>query len=340
MLQKRIDIAISPARFAANAFVNNFADSLVNRGFSVREFTWKKVPTAKTVILHWPNDFFVNSGTRHLARCAIKLASMHIYRATLGIRFVWVVHNLQPHDAGALSPALSKVFLASLDGIIFLSEFSKEAIDQLYGIPAGLKVLQTVHGNYRNNMILPVCGQKPITGNVQLLNFGQIRPYKNVDNLIETLAGMPDSGIDLMVAGCCYDADLLHRIKMIAHSSENITLDARSELLPDIDLERHIDNAHAVVLPYQKVLNSGAIFLALSRNRPVLAPKMGSLPELRAQVGSDWIMLYDGEMNEQVLYRFSGWLRQRNPSATCDLSRFSWERIGEDLSNFVKQLHE
>src|SRR3546814_10110494 len=56
------------------------------------------------------------------------------------------------------------------------------------------------------------------------------------------------------------------------------------------------DEADAVVLPYRDIVNSGSALLALSRFRPVIAPRLGSLIELQGQVGEDWLWLYDGPL--------------------------------------------
>src|SRR3546814_7963709 len=61
-------------------------------------------------------------------------------------------------------------------------------------------------------------------------------------------------------------------------------------------IERITDEADAVVLPYRDIVNSGSALLALSRFRPVIAPRLGSLIELQGQVGEDWLWLYDGPL--------------------------------------------
>jgi beta-1,4-mannosyltransferase len=91
-----------------------------------------------------------------------------------------------------------------------------------------------------------------------------------------------------------------------------------------------------VVLPYRNILNSSAAIFALSRNRPVLAPNIGSLPELRETVGSDWIYLYHGEFNRCVLIDFIAWMRSAKRGEAAPLDSYAWSRIGRDLRQFIE----
>jgi beta-1,4-mannosyltransferase len=91
-------------------------------------------------------------------------------------------------------------------------------------------------------------------------------------------------------------------------------------------------------LPYRSVLNSGAMLFALSRNRPVLAPNIGSLPELRETVGPDWVYLYEGEFNQSVLNDFIAWMRKTKRGDMAPLDYYSWSRIGQELGKFIESL--
>jgi hypothetical protein len=114
----------------------------------------------------------------------------------------------------------------------------------------------------------------------------------------------------------------------------HVVLDFRSIPLDDAELEAAIDGADAVVLPYKTIMNSGSALLALSRNRPVLAPNVGSLPEVRECVGADWLYLYDGDFREEVLRDFERWLRKTDRSV-APLGPYEFSRIGRDLRGFI-----
>src|SRR5690606_10250440 len=95
-----------------------------------------------------------------------------------------------------------------------------------------------------------------------------------------------------------------------------------------------------VVLPFRNILNSGSLILALSFNRPVVAPAIGSLTELQEMTGPQWVRLYEGEFDQSVLRREIDNLKA-GPSQQhdiCDLGALSWDKIGADTFAFYRSL--
>ena len=133
------------------------------------------------------------------------------------------------------------------------------------------------------------------------------------------------------------DEALEARIRKAAGEDGQIFLDIRKEFIPDDELERAIDAHDAVVLPYRNILNSGVALHALGRNKPILAPRIGSLPELQEKVGSEWVDLFDGEIDAARLEAFLTGLDACITPAP-DLSAFEWPRVGEDVSAFLRSL--
>ncbi len=115
----------------------------------------------------------------------------------------------------------------------------------------------------------------------------------------------------------------------------HITLDLRHEPLSDAELEDILDQHDAVALPYRTILNSGSALHALSRNKPVLAPHIGSLPELQNQVGADWIYLYEGDVTGDVVNRFADWIQHCTARGTAPLELFRWDTIGPQIAHFI-----
>jgi len=113
-------------------------------------------------------------------------------------------------------------------------------------------------------------------------------------------------------------------------------MDLRDRPIDDASFEAIVDSGDAIVLPYRNILNSSAALFALSRNRPVLAPNLGSLSELRKTVGSDWIYLYNGEFNEGVLIDFLAWMRRTKRGEAAPLNSYGWSQIARDLAQFIE----
>lgn len=331
-------VAIKPVADASNTFVALFAKAVADQGYQVRDFDWREVAEGKAdvAILHWPYELTGLGGISGFRRClsAYRMLGKARKRRT---RFIWVAHNARPHDAGQLSRFLMRRFIESIDGIIHLSAHSAELVHELYPSSLALPEVRTVHGHYLDVFKTPVHPPAPCLNQIRLGYFGQIRAYKNVEKLARIVAQMPGD-VALSIAGRGTHGHVVTTLQSIAADAANIVLDIRPDSLPDEDVEKAVDHADGVVLPYRAILNSGAAIFALSRARPVLAPNIGSLPELQAIVGSDWLRLYDGEISLDAVENFVEWLRRKPHLERPDLSRLSWERVGRDIAGLIDRL--
>lgn len=334
-IARPLQLAVSPLSSTENAFVTSFAEALSGGGAVVRDHAWRmrRLIGIDVVLLHWPNEFMGRNSRR---RALPMLLRMHAARA-LGTRFVWIAHNLRPHDGASDFPAITRAFIRALDGIIYLSAESRRLAHDLYDIPPHTRELVTVHGRYCDRTAPTDYLAPGPDAPVRLINFGLIRPYKNIDRLIDAVAGAR-TAIDLTIIGKAADPSFARNLAMRAAGLPNVHLDLRSDPIPQVELERAIDTAHAVVLPYRDILNSGSAIQALGRHRPVLVPNRGSMPELQAQIGQEWVSLYDGELTAATMDRLAIALRTNRRSPRPDLQRFEWAPIGAELRAFVGEL--
>jgi len=334
---EKYSVAISPIDSPMNPFVKNFSNCFRDRGFDVilYDWSWSDCGQAEAIILHWPDMFFSARTLRQSAKALWILAKLMVARAR-GARLVWVAHNAKPHESGAGRWLVQRLFFWNLDGIIFLSEASKDLVCGLYSPLRRTRLAVTVHGHYRDDAVTPPTPLRQPGQPIRAISFGQIRPYKNLEKLAAVTGRETPDEVHLTILGRVIDRALAGRLA--ASAAPHIRLDLRDGVIPDKDLEAAIDASDAVILPFADIMNSATALMALSRNRPILTPALGSLPELRENVGHDWVYLYKGEFDGAVLRRFIGELRNRRGSAVCDLSKYDWGPIADTLSTFIRDL--
>jgi beta-1,4-mannosyltransferase len=338
-MRASLAVALLPAfKGKGNAFTALFAQALVANGFPVEDFSFRKLLTFRVVIFHWPNSFLSSSARRGSLSLRLKLKLLELARRFTGLKIVWVAHNVRPHDVPDLPPGSGADFMKLLDGVIYLSNSSRAEVLKHHPALAAVPGLVTTHGHYRPSMVSPPTPPRFPGSPVRLLHFGQIRPYKNIELLIACVKALPEGSIHLTVAGKADDSDLIRRLRDLADGASHIELDLRADLLSDEQLETMLDKADAVVLPYRQVLNSGAALFALSRNRPVLAPSLGSLPELRETAGMGWVHLYEGDLTTDRMEAFVSALQAEPLRHSPDLSANDWDSIGRQLAGFVEAL--
>jgi glycosyltransferase involved in cell wall biosynthesis len=95
---------------------------------------------------------------------------------------------------------------------------------------------------------------------------------------------LDDPRARLVVAGKPATAELRTAIETAAARDPRVQLHLRE--IEDGELQIFLNAADVVVLPYDRILNSGSALLGLSFGRPVLVPGIGAMDELRSEIGA------------------------------------------------------
>jgi glycosyltransferase involved in cell wall biosynthesis len=257
---------------------------------------------------------------------------------------VWTAHNLKPHDA--YHPKFSQYFLTQFlkmcNGLIFLTAEGKNTFLQRY--PARKKIPCAIipHGHYRDSYPKAIDQAQAkqelglITDKKILLFMGMIKPYKNCDALIKEFSQAKLTDYILVIAGKPDTPKYKQELESLAKSHDNIVL--RLEFIPDDQLHLYMSAADNVILPYKSILNSGALLLALSFNKPVIAPHIGAFIELQNELGLQWIYSYANDLNatnlDFMLQQLNGLVRP----TVCPLDNYDWRKLAELTVSFYEEI--
>jgi beta-1,4-mannosyltransferase len=290
--------------------------------------------------VHWP-EALLNIRNPALATFKISafLAMIDLVRLRGG-KIVWTVHNLRAHDA--LHPVLEARFwrrlILRVDGLISLSEtglaMARERFPRLRRLPAAV----IPHGHYRD--LYPSCtvdarAELDIAANARvILFFGEVRGYKNVDGLLRAFRDVEASNAVLLIAGSPSDASLSKSIAKQAALDGRVRLALR--FIERDRVARFFAAADLVVLPYRLILNSGSALLALSFNRPVLLPDLGSMGDLKNDFGSDWVNTFSSNLDAAELEHALDWAAlPRSP--ICPMpEKYRWKSIRAETARLYQ----
>jgi len=331
-----VKVAIRPKTSPYNRYVELFASVFEKAGWEVTTLTWRIAPVLRggLMILHWPDTFYASSDTRsrllHWSRVVLMAVSRRLY----GVRWVWVVHNLVPHDHAEGDPRLWRSFTSQLDGLVFLSCASRKAFVSDHPDRVAIPHLITRHGEYRTGALTPPSPWRHPNGPIRLQFVGQLRPYKNLEQLVDAARNL-DADTQLGVMGFGSE-DVGAELRRRSAGAVALQFDLRSAPLDEAELERVVDASDAIILPYRRILNSGSAIFALSRNRAVIAPALGGLAELRDTVGDQWVYLYEGELTSEVLRSAAAWVRTASRPRVCRLDAYDWAVVGEEVLRFAE----
>ncbi|KAF1708705.1 glycosyltransferase [Pseudoxanthomonas sacheonensis] len=282
------------------------------RYFSVREALFSRYDLFH---VHWP-EYLLRHRTP-LTTLA-KRACMFLLLLRLWLTRVPVVrtlHNLRPHEQGGIT---ERLLLRWLDNLttrrIRINAVERDSDPDTDTI---------LHGHYRDWF---AARQVPPSVNGRLLCFGLIRPYKGVETLIGAFRELPGASTTLRIVGRPVSPAMRQVVE------DACAADARAsallEYVGDEVLAKEIGEAQCVVLPYRDMQNSGALLLALSLGRPVLVPRSQANAALAAEVGEEWVRLYDGTLDADILAAALRALDEPRRRSAPDLSRRDWPRLG------------
>ncbi len=223
------------------------------------------------IVLHHWHPFFVPV-LRSLARM----------KPPRGV--VVIAHNILPHEHRRLGALLNPRLFREADLVLVGSRREGELFEQL--LP-GRRWHVAHHPVY--DRFCEVCESlDPAEARERLdygpstpllVHLGLVRRYKGVDILLEAFARFGRREIRLDVAGEFYDDEARYREQVERlHLGDRVRLVNR--YLSDEEMAVRLRAADAVVLPYRHGTQSGVAMAALACGTPVIATKVGSLPEV------------------------------------------------------------
>lgn len=261
-----------------------------------------------------------------------------------GYQLVWTVHNTLSHESSAplLEQSFRRVLGHLCSDIVVMSEYGRQEFARMYGRTKRVHIVP--HGNYIGaypNQIsrtearqqLGIAPHKTV-----LLHFGQIRRYKGINHLLAAFNQLKNPEAVLLISGLCREPELLTKIKQAAQADPRILL--RLEFIEDEDVQVYMNACDWVILPYQKILNSGSALLALSFSRPVIVPRRGALTELITDGEHGFCYVRDCDLTDALSRAlatpFERW--QQMCTQTYALAqKYDWTKIGAQLYQIYQQ---
>lgn len=190
-----------------------------------------------------------------------------------GIKVVFLCINVFEHEDNALKKWATKYILRKVDSILVHSEQEKNTaleINPRATVKTHLLPLFRYEAGpaYRHD-----------TGELHLLFFGFVRPYKGLDTLIKAVGILKGYDISLTIAGEFWNgkAEFLKLASDLGISGKVNIID---RYIPDAEMSRLFSATDLVVLPYKQTVTSGIIATAYGFRKPVIATDVGGFHEI------------------------------------------------------------
>lgn len=216
-----------------------------------------------------------------------------------GLALVWTIHNSLPHELThrELEIELCSYLARTADRVHVMLPGTRDRVATDYTLDPEREVL-IPHPSYQGVYAARESDRARWREEMDIaphersiLFFGQMRPYKGLDVLLESLRILEAEGHELpvlLLAGSTpegvaeeIDALLPSRIRAIrAH-----------RFIPDSEVECWFGAADLAIYPYRDILNSGSVHLSATMGVPAVMP---DVPHLRDYFATEpWVRFFD-----------------------------------------------
>lgn len=316
-----------PRRGGYNPYIDIVRGSLCDRGF---DFDGLHIfgQAARIALLHWTENFWLDGTSGTWARSrqfAIRQALPIVFRTlrARGLRVVWFAHNSTPHDWNGSTDAWfrqANALYEQVDAIVHLTNASSlmPVFDRFRDLP------QTVVRHPHYDLVDPAihAGQAGQIRRLLMLG-GASQPRKNANSAAQAILNVPN--MRAVITG-----DLASDFATGFASNPNVHL--IDGILGEPALFALFDGATSVLLNQPNQLNSGCMFLGLSRGAPVICPDTPANREIRSMVGPEWIRLFEYPLSSEEL---SELVREPIPVKLPDLAPFNPDLLGRSFRQWI-----
>jgi len=349
-----MDIIFNPPVNEENQYIQLLVGALRTKGYRIHPLDTifsnrKHFASIRLVHLNWfenidDRGFFI--AFRSFLRKLSVLMVIH----WSGKPLIWTMHNRVSHEKGLtfFSRTLTRLLIRWSHRIVIHSRQSEEIL-VTYGKKALQKAVYIPHPNF----IGVYGGVEPASqwdsSRVELLFIGMVKPYKNLELLIDVIQTFGD-GVRLTIAGKALDDAYRKEISDRAQRARNVVW--LPSFVPDGEMAALLAGADVIVLPYDlsSSLNSGTVLLAFSYKKTVICPEIGTITDLGPFMGDTFHYRYQTDeqhraaLTEQIARAVT--MKQRDPTALTTMGDrlyahmaevHDWQKVGAALDNLYRR---
>lgn len=301
---------------------------------TVNPLNWLKV--GRKLKREAPDLLVMKYWTPFMAPCFGTIA--RLARRNHRTKAVVQIDNVIPHEHHFFDRALTRYFVNSIDGFVYMSE---QVGKELAEFTKQQKCVFSPHPIFENfGKPLPkveACRQLGLNPDVDyMLFFGLIREYKGLDMLLDAWASLKAAGKTvgkrLVVAGEFYTdrKPYTDQIEKLGLQDDVILHDW---FIPDQQVPVYFSLADALVLPYRTATQSGVTQIAYNFDLPMIATRVGGLAEIVTEGQTGLICEPDTESIAAAVDKF--YSEELGPQYRANMPeakvRFSWDSAVDAL---------
>lgn len=260
-----------------------------------------------------------------------------------GIRVVYTVHNVLPHDSGQRFKRVYEQVYSEVDMLVCHTQEAKVQLETDFAIkPERICVIP--HGPLFHDAIADVQDirtQRNIGKDVCLvLMQGMLKPYKGVIFLLEAWRQLCSQNLNarLLIVGTAdseFEREIRAKISYLG-IKDSVSLDFR--YISDEELSSYYQASDIVVYPYKSITASGALMTGLSFQKPIVVTRLPAFQEVLVEGESALFVSFgDVEGFAACLLQLIESPKERSRlaagAAQIAEKKYSWHSIAKQTKN-------
>jgi beta-1,4-mannosyltransferase len=340
-----VTVLFIPDYRGGNPYQSNLEDALEEPVTYGR--TESRLPVCRAILskevtvvhVHWLSGFLKGETRLQLLQ---RFGMFVLWLALIRIRnipVVWTVHNVRVHDSQypTAERVFKRWFISNVcDRFIVHCVAVREELNTEYDLSTDIRDRTDVipHGHYLDNYENEL-GRAEARDSLDVpesstvfLFFGNICPYKGIRGLVDAFEELSIRDKYLYVVGNpksdWFEYELRERCRPVEGVRSNF------QYVPDNEIQRYMNAADVVVLPFRDITTSGSAILAMSFGKALVVPTLGCLPTLLSEEGA---VLYDPNRRdglkaalEEAIERDLEAMGNHNRE---EVAQYDWEGIAE-----------
>jgi len=246
--------------------------------------------------------------------------------------------NVIPHEKHFYDRVLTRYFINSVHGFIYMSQQVKNDLDRFTTTKPAVFAPHPVFSNFGEKVSRDeACQHLNLPANKRyLLFFGLIRDYKGLDLMLDAWANLRKNGQaedkKLIVAGEFYTdkTGYIQQMERLGITGDMIWHD---HFIRDEDVKYYFSAADLLVQPYKSATQSGVTQIACQFETPVIVTNVGGLSEIVSDGQTGYVVEPDALSISNAIERIyeNDRLQQMAEKMVSEKHRFSWDYFTKQL---------
>ncbi len=245
----------------------------------------KRLRGARIWHLHWTWGFLPGARVPQIVRrlCRAWFGALLHFAHLIGLRVVWTVHNLLPHQPVFDNDTAARhTLIAAADAIVVHDESTADELTRRFGglpdtivVRQGPPPLPPLPTRDTARARLGIDSKRFV-----LLAFGRVAHYKGLDTLISAVGRLSTTSrerLAVRIVGQPDPTTLGSELESVAADIEQVAWTFDLHAFSDARLTDELAAADLAVFPFRSIANSGSLVTALSVGLPALVADHPSL---------------------------------------------------------------